>query len=159
MTVRQPASCTVSPPDAMRWRMPRGSDHPNFHTGAVHPIQARLAFETDAEAYLGRLIDVRDHVVTLERVSDRNRRTVRVFLASRLSAILQRTDLTRVDGTPLVLVNEAYGVLGVATGPPEAPPQLRVQSSVSRIDDGEAVEIPAPDDDQPSLQLIALNRE
>jgi hypothetical protein len=60
---------------------------------------------------------------------------------------------------PLVLVNEAYGLLGVATGPLEAPRQLRVQSNVSRIDDGEAVEIPASDDDQPCLQLIAIESD
>ena len=60
---------------------------------------------------------------------------------------------------PLVLVNETYGLLGVATGPLEAPRQLRVQSNVSRIDDGEAVEIPASDEGQPCLQLIALGRE
>jgi hypothetical protein len=158
MTVRQPASCTVPMPDAMRWHMPAGSDHPNFHTGAVHPIQAHLAFEIGAEAYLGRLIELRDDIVTLERLSDRNKRTVRALVASRLSSILERSDLTRLDGTPLVLVNEAYGLLGVATGPLEAPRQLRVQSNVSRIDDGEAVEIPAPDEDQPSLQLIAVDR-
>jgi hypothetical protein len=33
-----------------------------------------------------------------------------------------------------------------------------VWPNVSRLEDGEAVEIPAVDEEQPSLQLLAVNR-
>ncbi len=38
------------------------------------------------------------------------------------------------------------------------PAQLRVWPKISRLEDGEAVEIPAVDDGQPSLQLLAASR-
>ena len=60
-----------------------------------------------------------------------------------------------IETAPLVLVSEAYGVLGIATGPAEPPAQLRVWSNISVLEDGEAVEIPAVDPEQPSLQLLA----
>jgi hypothetical protein len=76
----------------------------------------------------------------------------------RLAAVLRRADVSVVETAPLVLVSEAYGVLGIATGPAEPPAQLRVWANISRLEDGEAVEIPAVDEEQPSLQLLAARR-
>jgi hypothetical protein len=72
----------------------------------------------------------------------------------RLAAILERTDLTRLRGAPLVLVSEGYRVLAVATGPDEAPGRVTCSPGVSRLEGGEAVEIPADGPDQPSWQLV-----
>jgi len=72
--------------------------------------------------------------------------------------VLRRADVSLIETAPLVLVSEAYGVLGIATGPAEPPAQLRVWSNISLLEDGEAVEIPAVDPEQPSLQLLAARR-
>ena len=72
--------------------------------------------------------------------------------------MLRRADVSLIETAPLVLVSEAYGVLGVATGPAEPPADFRVWSNISLLEDGEAVEIPAVDPEQPSLQLLAARR-
>jgi hypothetical protein len=122
---------------------------------AVHHIQARRAFRPGSGAYAGRLISALDGEALVDRLS--NQETVALVVArpERLAAVLRRTDVLLIETAPLVLVSEAYGVLGIATGPAEPPAQLRVWSNISRLEDGEAVEIPALDDDQPSLQLLA----
>ncbi|HKA94178.1 MAG TPA: hypothetical protein VKE97_10255, partial [Acidimicrobiia bacterium] len=67
-------------------------------------------------------------------------------------------DVSLIETAPLVLVSESHGVLGIATGPAEPPSRLRVWSNISLLEDGEAVEIPAVDPEQPSLQLLAARR-
>jgi hypothetical protein len=124
----------------------------------VHHIQARKAFEPGSGAYPGRLISAVDGAAVVERFADHATVALVVARPERLAAVLRRADVCLIDATPLVLVSETYGVLGIATGPAEPPAQLRVQSNVSRLEDGEAVKIPAVDHEQPSLQLLAAVR-
>jgi hypothetical protein len=121
----------------------------------IHSIQARLAFEPGADAYPARLITVVNGSVLVERVPQGTTAGLVVALPDRLARLLGRDDLTMLRGTPLVLVSEHHRVLGVATGPKDLPGQLRIGSNVSRLEGGEAVEIPEVDDGQPALQLLA----
>lgn len=161
MTVRQPAvrnganagideEAAVS--EALDARWPAG------RPATVHHIQARHAFRPGAGAYPGRLISALNTEALIDPLSDHAGVTLVVARPTRLAAVLQRADISLIETAPLVLLSETYGVLGVATGPAEPPAQLRVWPNISRLEDGEAVEIPAVDEDQPSLQLLAVNR-
>lgn len=121
----------------------------------VHHSQARKAFRPGSGSYAGRLISALDSDALVARLSDQVRVALVVARPERLAAVLRRADVSLIETAPLVLVSEAYGVLGVATGPAEPPAQLRVWSNISLLEDGEAVEIPAVDPEQPSLQLLA----
>ena len=134
--------------------------HPRWPTDrptGVHHIQARHAFEQGADAYLARLLVVVDGTALVERVPGTTTIALIIALPDRLTAILARGDLTTFRGSPLALVSESRRILGIATGPAEPPKQLRVLSNVSRLEEGEAVEIPAVDEEQPSLQLLAAS--
>jgi hypothetical protein len=124
----------------------------------VHHIQARKAFRPGGGSYAGRLISALDSNALVARLSDHVQVSLVVARPERLAAVLRRSDVSLIETAPLVVVSEAYGVLGVATGPLEPPPQLRVWSNISLLEDGEAVEIPAVDPEQPSLQLLAARR-
>jgi hypothetical protein len=124
----------------------------------VHHIQARRAFRPGGGSYPGRLISALDGEALVARLSDHVRVVLVVARPDRLAAVLRRADVSVVETAPLVLVSEAYGVIGIATGPAEPPAQLRVWANISRLEDGEAVEIPAVDEEQPSLQLLAARR-
>jgi hypothetical protein len=124
----------------------------------VHHIQARKAFRPGAGSYAGRLISGLDTEAVVARLSDHVRVVLVVARPERLASVLRRADVSLIETAPLVLVSEAYGVLGIATGPAEPPAQLRVWSNISLLEDGEAVEIPAVDREQPSLQLLAARR-
>jgi hypothetical protein len=124
----------------------------------VHHIQARKAFRPGGGSYAGRLISALDSDALVARLSDHVQVALVVARPERLAAVLRRSDVSLIETAPLVLVSEAYGVLGVATGPLEPPAQLRVWSNISLLEDGEAVEIPAVDPEQPSLQLLAARR-
>ncbi|HEV8205908.1 MAG TPA: hypothetical protein VGR04_04355 [Acidimicrobiia bacterium] len=124
----------------------------------VHHIQARKAFRPGGGSYPGRLISAVAGEALVARLSDHVRVVLVVARPDRLAAVLRRADVSVVETAPLVLVSEAYGVLGIATGPAEPPAQLRVWANISLLEDGEAVEIPAVDEEQPSLQLLAARR-
>ena len=124
----------------------------------VHHIQARKAFRPGGGSYPGRLISALDGEALVARLSDHVRVVLVVARPERLAAVLRRADISLIETAPLVLVSEAYGVLAIATGPAAPPPQLRVWANISRLEDGEAVEIPAVDEEQPSLQLLAARR-
>ena len=124
----------------------------------VHHTQARKAFRPGGGSYAGRLISAFDRDALVARLSDDVQVALVVARPERLAAVLRRADVSLIETAPLVLVSEAHGVLGIATGPPEPPPQIRVWSNVSLLEDGEAVEIPAVDPEQPSLQLLAARR-
>ena len=124
----------------------------------VHHIQARRAFRPGSGSYAGRLVSAVDTDALVARLSDDVQVALIVARPDRLAAVLRRADVSLVETAPLVLVSEAYGVLGIATGPAEPPAQLRVWSNISLLEDGEAVEIPAVDPEQPSLQLLAARR-
>jgi hypothetical protein len=128
-----------------------------MHDG-VHHIQARKAFRPGGGSYPGRLISAHDAEALIARLSDHVRVVLVVARPDRLAAVLRRADVSVVETAPLVLVSEAYGVLGIATGPAKPPAQLRVWANISLLEDGEAVEIPAVDEEQPSLQLLAARR-
>lgn len=124
----------------------------------VHHTQARKAFRPGGGSYAGRLVSALDRDALVARLSDDVQVALVVARPERLAAVLRRADVSLIETAPLVLVSEAYGVLGVATGPTEPPAQLRVWSNVSLLENGEAVEIPAVDPEQPSLQLLAARR-
>jgi hypothetical protein len=121
----------------------------------VHHSQARKAFRPGSGSYAGRLISALDSDALVARLSDHVRVALVVARPERLAAVLRRADVSLIETAPLVLVSEAYGVLAIATGPAVPPAQLRVWSNISLLEDGEAVEIPAVDPEQPSLQLLA----
>jgi hypothetical protein len=121
----------------------------------VHHSQARNAFRPGGGSYAGRLVSAVDTDALVARLSDDVQVALVVARPARLAAVLRRADVSLIETAPLVLVSEAYGVLGIATGPVEPPAQLRVWSNISVLEDGEAVEIPAVDPEQPSLQLFA----
>jgi hypothetical protein len=124
----------------------------------VHHVQARKAFRPGGGSYAGRLISAWNRDALVARLSDDIRVALVVARPERLAAVLRRADVSLIETAPLVLVSEAYGVLGIATGPAEPPAQLRVWPNISLLEDGEAVEIPAVDPEQPSLQLLAARR-
>jgi len=124
----------------------------------VHHTQARKAFRPGGGSYAGRLVSALDADALVARLSDDVQVALVVARPQRLAAVLRRADVSLIETAPLVLVSEAYGVLGVATGPAAPPAQLRVWSNISLLEDGEAVEIPAVDPEQPSLQLLAARR-
>lgn len=76
--------------------------------------------------------------------------------SERLTVILNRPDLCRLKGNPLLLVNSHHRVLGVATGPTEPPSRLQV-TIVTRLEAGAAVELVTDRDGQPSWQLLTLD--
>lgn len=124
----------------------------------VHHTQARKAFRPGGGFYAGRLVSASERDALVARLSDDVRVALVVARPERLAAVLRRADVSLIETAPLVLVSEAYRVLGVATGPAKPPAQLRVWSNISLLEDGEAVEIPAVDPEQPSLQLLAARR-
>jgi hypothetical protein len=124
----------------------------------VHHIQARKAFRPGGGSYAARLVSAVDRDALVARLSDHVQVALVVARPDRLAAVLRRADVSLIETAPLVLVSEAYRVLGIATGPAEPPTQLRVWSNISLLEDGEAVEIPAVDPEQPSLQLLAARR-
>jgi hypothetical protein len=132
-----------------------GARWPDGRAKSVHHIQAKNAFGLRSDAYPGRLIWALNDEALVDRLSDHSTVALVVARPERLAAVLRRTDICLIEAAPLVLLSEARGVLGIATGPAEPPPELRVLSNISRLEDGESVEIPAVDDDQPSLQLLA----
>jgi hypothetical protein len=131
---------------------------PRGRPTTVHHIQARQAFRPGAGAYPGRLLSALDGEALVDRLSDHTNVIFVVARPDRLAAVLRRADISLIQSAPLVLVSETHGVLGIATGPAEPPAHLRVWSNVSRLEEGEAVEIPAVDEEQPSLQLLAVSR-
>jgi hypothetical protein len=131
---------------------------PRERAAAVHHTQARRAFRQGGGSYPGRLVSAADGEALVDRLSDHETVALVVARPGRLAAVLRRADVVLIETAPLVLVSEAYAVLGIATGPAEPPPQLRVWSNVALLEDGEAVEIPAVEEAQPSLQLLAARR-
>jgi hypothetical protein len=122
----------------------------------VHHIQARKAFGPRSDAYLARLRSATNEKVTVERTTDGSAKMLVTASPDRLAAILGREDVTRVGGNPLVLVSEARHLMAIATGPSDAPARIAICSNVSRLENGQAVEIPSPDDTQPSWQLVPV---
>jgi hypothetical protein len=156
--VRQPAARHGANAGIDEEAFMRERVHPRWPAGrptSIHWIQARLAFESGAESYPARLICVDHGTVLVERVDVRTMTVLVVALPDRLTALLARDDLTMFLGTALAVLSERYGVLGIATGPSELSCELRLRSNVSRLENGETVEIPAVDDTQPSFQLLA----
>ncbi len=124
--------------------------------GGLNELRVRLAFGADEEhpAQPAVLLNVDGNTL---RVGHFDGTTGELWVESSaaLDTVLARTDLCRLRGRPLLMVNVYHGVLGVATGPVEAPRRLEVLR-VCRLEDGAAVEVLAPSDDQPSWQLLPL---
>jgi hypothetical protein len=125
----------------------------------VHPIQVRLAFLTNnAEARPALLRSVDGDRVELCGL-DGSEYSVRVHQSDRLTAVLERGDPCRLHGESLVMVNERYGVLAVATGPATPPSSLAMLIVCELGDGGGVVQLLSADDDQPSWQTFALRSE
>jgi len=140
----------------MTAREPGEPEWPAGVPTTLQSAQVRLAFGGERGGYVGRIVEHDAHGVVVVSVRDGSRHRLLVARRERLAAVLRRDDVTLLEGAPLVLVNEAHRVLGVATGPLEPPKQLRVLSNVCRIEDGEYVEVPASLPGQPSLQVFAI---
>ncbi len=129
-------------------------------THPLHHTQVRLALGADPDhpAHLATVAAVQGDSVSVDLIGGSHHGsraiTVDVADAQRLAGTLARTDLCRLDGEALALLNPHHGVLAVATGPTEPPDRL-VVSWVSRLEDGATVEL-VGDGDQPSWQLFAV---
>lgn len=126
---------------------------PSGRAMSVHWIQVRKAFEPGSGAFPARLVGVHDGDVLVQPVRGGDPRSFVVARPARLESVLTRDDMTLLNDAPLVLVGERYGVLGIATGPPDPPRQLAVTFGVTRLEDGETVEMPGSGG-QPSFQLL-----
>jgi hypothetical protein len=135
-------------------RFSRHAQWPADLPKSVHHIEARKAFEPGSDAYPARLRSAANGMVIVERISDWSAKVLVTASPDRLAAILGREDVTRIGRDPLVLVSEARCPLALATGPSEAPAKIAIRSNISRLENGEAVEIPSADDAQPSWQLV-----
>lgn len=123
----------------------------------VHPIQARLAFLSDnADARPALLRSVDGGRVELCGL-DGTTHTVRVHQTDRLKKVLKRDDLCRLRNEPFVMINERYGVLAVATGPPTPPSKLAMLIVCELDDEGGVVELLSGAEDQPSWQMFACD--
>ena len=125
----------------------------------VHHIQARLAFLADnAQVRPALLRSVDGDTVELCGL-DGTESTVRVHHAGRLAAVLERDDLCRLRGEPLVMVNRQYGVLAVATGPATPPSKVAMLIVCELDDEGGVIELASGSEDQPSWQVFAVRAE
>ena len=122
----------------------------------AHHIQIQRAFRHDSKypARPATVVSVDDATLTI-RLLDGTTTTVEVFDTERLSAILERDDLCRLGGQPLLLVSTDYGVMGIATGP-GTPPSRLVVLLVSRLEDGGVVELINNDEFQPGWQILSI---
>jgi hypothetical protein len=94
-------------------------------------------------------------VVELASLRDGAVRRFEIGEPERLSAVLLRPDLCRLDDHTLVLFNRHHRALAVAVGPPLPPDHLVVGYAVSRLEGGAAVEIPGADG-QPSWHTFVV---
>lgn len=120
----------------------------------IHPIEARRAFGADRDhpAIPGRVVGLEGDRTAVALVTGT---WVTVTVDDpRYLAALQRKDLTHYRGRELVvLLNAHYGLVGLAVGPSEVPCRLAVRYSVTRLENGSAVEIPG-DGPQPGWLLF-----
>lgn len=110
--------------------------------------------DRDHRARPGRLLGTNGATVTVSYIDDGTTDAITVVDADRLGEVLGRDDLCRLNGSPLVLVNSHYRVMGIATGPAAPPPQIKVLI-VSRLENGSVVELINDSDTQPAWQLLA----
>jgi len=124
---------------------------------ALHHTRVRAALGPDASprARPATVTDTAADGVANVRFLDGDTSTLSVADSVRLAATLDRPDLCRLRGEPLVLWSAQHGVLAVATGPTSPPDRLVVQL-VSRVEDGSVVEL-IGGDDQPSWQVFAAS--
>lgn len=122
----------------------------------LHWIQVKLAFTDEGRepARPARLVHVDGPVVHV-RYLDGSKETIEVVEADRLERLLGSPDICRVQGDPLVLVNTYYEVLGLATGPPEPPRQLKVSLAFAFENHSVSELLPAGED-QPGFHTLAL---
>ena len=125
---------------------------------ALHHTRVRAALGPDASprARPATVTDTAADGVANVRFLDGDTSTLSVADSVRLAATLDRPDLCRLRGEPLVLWSAQHGVLAVATGP-TAPPNRLVVTLVSRMEDGSVVELVGDGDDQPSWQVFAAS--
>lgn len=114
-----------------------------FDIGPDRPGQLGVITEVDPS---GR--------ITVERLGQLDPVSVTADDPAALLATLERADLCRYRDRPLVVVSASTGVLGIATGPAEAPSPLAINRIVE-WENGRAVAVPG-DEGQPSWQLHAL---
>lgn len=123
----------------------------------LHHEQVRRALGGDPEhpARPGVLATTEAGSASVRLIADSgDAMTVAVTDPERFTETLDRSDLCRLNGDPLVLFNEHRCILAVATGPATAPARVTV-NWVSRLEDGSVVEL-LGDGDQPSWQIFAV---
>jgi len=107
---------------------------------SIHPTAVRMAFGGDL-----------DHQAVTGRVIGRCGQTLSVQTTAGWAGVesddpglvdaLDRPDVCRHQGEPVVLLNVRYGLLALAVGP-AVPPRRLVVAPAVRLQDGSAVEIP-----------------
>ena len=129
---------------------------PSSGSRLLFHAQVKRAFGDDPDhpARPATVVGVDEHVAEL-RFLDGSHTDVAVHDAELLHRILAREDLCRLGEQPLCLVNESYGVLGIATGPAVPPTRLEVLWVSQLGDDGGVVEL-LGNGDQPGWQILAL---
>ena len=92
----------------------------------VHVVQVKLAFGPQAEGTAFYALAKSGPDWVLVESPEGEQRRFRIRDRERLSAILQRDDLTRRNGRPLVIANRRYKIIGFAAGPAQAPRYVQV---------------------------------
>lgn len=122
----------------------------------LHWIQVKLAFGNEGKepARPARLIEVDEAHVRVHYLGGAEE-ALEVVEPARLADLLGRDDVCRHQGQPLLLVSTCYRVLGVATGPPTPPSQLRASLAFAFENETVTHVLPAGDD-QPTFHTLAL---
>ncbi|MFV0318503.1 MAG: hypothetical protein ACK5O2_16265 [Microthrixaceae bacterium] len=122
----------------------------------LHWIQVKLAFGKEGRepARPATLVAVEGAEVRV-RYRDGSEDILEVVEPDRLGDLLDSAELCRLDGEVLVLVNTYYRVLGVATGPSEAPEQLRTSLAFA-FENNTVKRVMSAAGDQPTIHTFAL---
>jgi hypothetical protein len=121
----------------------------------IVPRRVQAAFGDEAASVLPMIVvEAAGDRLTL-RTLDGTERAATLTEVDAFTTALERADLTRIRGEhPFLMVNLPHRLIALAFGPMELPDQIRMLANVVRLENGSAVEIPGPDDTQPSWLLF-----
>jgi hypothetical protein len=121
----------------------------------IAPRRVIEAFGPNAtEAFLAFVIDADGRSLHVQALSG-DEIDLTVIDPAAVTTALERDDLSRVRGNPLVLANCRHRLFAIAVGPLQPPNQLEVEASVVKLGPTGAVEIPGTEG-QPSWLLFEI---
>ena len=127
-------------------------------TRYIAPKRVEKAFGEDAaDGYLGVVASIVGDRLQVNSLRGEER-DILLPDASAVAHALERPDITRLGGRPLVFVSMRYELVALAIGPAEAPERLGVLPNLVRLGEHGAVEVFGSDDTQPSWLLFDVER-